>query len=132
VSALVGLDGFVVCAQLLDESTGEWWPAVETTEDRAWCPACGVRAVGHGRRRVLVRDLPLACAAAPHGNIDGSHQYDPANHASARRAGILGVLLEPTTVVANAWELVAALEGNHGEVRWNPETHLPEGPVTLL
>ena len=25
-----------------------------------------------------------------------------------------------------------ALEGNHGEVRWNPETHLPEGPITLL
>jgi len=24
------------------------------------------------------------------------------------------------------------LEGNHGEVRWNPETHLPEGPVTSL
>jgi hypothetical protein len=49
----------------------------------------------------------------------------------------LGVLLELTTVVAKAWELVSALarsglEGNHGEVRWNPETHLPEGPVTLL
>jgi hypothetical protein len=52
--------------------------------------------------------------------------------AEIRRAGILGVLLEPTTVVAKAWELVAALEGNHREVRWNPETHLPEGPVTLL
>jgi hypothetical protein len=33
---------------------------VETTEDRAWCPTCGVRAVGHGRRRVKVRDLPIA------------------------------------------------------------------------
>jgi transposase len=60
VSALLGLDGFVVCAQLLDDDSGEWWLAVETTEDRAWCPACGVRAVGHGRRRVVVRDLPLA------------------------------------------------------------------------
>ena len=59
VSALLGLDGFVVCAQLLDAS-GEWWLAMETTEDRAWCPSCGVRAVGHGRRRVVVRDLPLA------------------------------------------------------------------------
>jgi Transposase len=29
VSALVGVDGFVVCAQLLDESSGEWWLAVE-------------------------------------------------------------------------------------------------------
>ena len=60
VSALLGLDGFVVRAQLLDEDTGEWWLAVETTEDRAWCPTCGVRAVGHGRRRVKVRDLPMA------------------------------------------------------------------------
>ena len=60
VSALLGLDGFVVRAQLLDEATGEWWLAVETTEDRAWCPTCGVRAVGHGRRRVKVRDLPIA------------------------------------------------------------------------
>ena len=60
VSALLGLDGFVVCAQLLDEKTGEWWLAVETTEDRGWCAACRVRAVGHGRRRVKVRDLPMA------------------------------------------------------------------------
>jgi transposase len=60
VSALLGLDGFMVCAQLLDDASGEWWLAVETTEDRAWCEACGVRAVGHGRRRVVVRDLPLA------------------------------------------------------------------------
>jgi transposase len=60
VSALVGLDGFVVVAQLLDQASGEWWLAVETLEDRAWCPACGVRATGHGRRRVVVRDLPLA------------------------------------------------------------------------
>jgi hypothetical protein len=60
VSALLGLDGFVVCAQLLDDASGEWWLAVETTEDRAWCEGCGVRAVGHGRRGVVVRDLPLA------------------------------------------------------------------------
>src|SRR5918994_821389 len=60
VSALLGLDGFVMRAQLLEEASGEWWLAVETLEDRAWCPACGVRATGHGRRRVVVRDLPLA------------------------------------------------------------------------
>jgi transposase len=60
VSALLGLDGFVVRAQVLEQSTGEWWLAVETTEHRAWCETCGVRAVGHGRRRVVVRDLPLA------------------------------------------------------------------------
>ncbi|MGH2477028.1 MAG: ISL3 family transposase [Candidatus Limnocylindrales bacterium] len=60
VSALVGLDGFVVTAQLFDDDSGEWWLAIETTEDRAWCDACAVRALGHGRRRVVVRDLPMA------------------------------------------------------------------------
>jgi transposase len=60
VSALLGLDGFVVTAQLLDEASGEWWLAIETLEQRAWCETCGVRATGHGRRRVVVRDLPLA------------------------------------------------------------------------
>jgi transposase len=60
VSALLGLDGFVVRAQLLEESTGEWWLGVETLEDRAWCERCGVRATGHGRRRVVVRDLPIS------------------------------------------------------------------------
>jgi hypothetical protein len=35
VSALVGLEGFVVRAQLLEESTDEWWLGVETTEGRA-------------------------------------------------------------------------------------------------
>ena len=32
VSALLGLDGFVVCAQLLDEASGEWWLAALTTQ----------------------------------------------------------------------------------------------------
>jgi hypothetical protein len=35
VSALLGLDGFVVLAELLDEPTSEWWLAVETAKDRA-------------------------------------------------------------------------------------------------
>ncbi|MET0144441.1 MAG: transposase family protein [Ilumatobacteraceae bacterium] len=26
----------------------------------AWCPGCGVRATGNGRRSVLIRDLPIA------------------------------------------------------------------------
>jgi transposase len=60
VSALVGLDGFVVTAQLFDDDSGEWWLAIETTDDRAWCDACAVQAIGHGRRRVVVRDLPMA------------------------------------------------------------------------
>ena len=60
VSALVGLGGFVVTAQLLDDASGEWWLAMETVDNRAWCEICGVRAIGHGRRRVVVRDLPMA------------------------------------------------------------------------
>jgi len=59
VSALVGLEGFVVTAQLLDGTSHEWWLAVETSEDRAWCETCGVSSTGHGRRRVVVRDLPI-------------------------------------------------------------------------
>lgn len=38
LSALVGLGGLVVRAPLLDDASGEWWLAVETTWDRAWCP----------------------------------------------------------------------------------------------
>jgi transposase len=48
----------VVGAQVLRD--GEWWLLVETRADRAWCPRCGVRAVGHGRSRSVVRDLPIA------------------------------------------------------------------------
>lgn len=57
-TALLGMPGFVVDAQMLGD--GEWWIVVETTVDRVGCPACGVRAVGHGRRRVQVRDLPIS------------------------------------------------------------------------
>ena len=57
-TALVGLPGFVVGAQELID--GEWWLYVETTADVAGCPGCGGRAVGHGRTRTAVRDLPIA------------------------------------------------------------------------
>src|SRR5207244_3356598 len=57
-TALFDMDGFVVGAHVLDD--GEWWLLVETSADVVGCPACGVRAVGHGRRRVEVRDLPIA------------------------------------------------------------------------
>ena len=57
-TALVGLSGFVVGVQELIE--GEWWLFVETEADLVGCPACGVRAVGHGRRPTAVRDLPVA------------------------------------------------------------------------
>lgn len=55
-TALLGMPGFVVGAQL--EVDGELWLYVETTADAAGCGGCGSRAVGHGRRRVKVRDLP--------------------------------------------------------------------------
>ena len=40
-------------------SDGELWLLVETTTDLVGCPSCGVRAVGHGRSVVQVRDLPM-------------------------------------------------------------------------
>lgn len=56
-TALVGMPGFEVGAQL--EVDGEWWLLVQTTEAVVVCAECGTRAVGHGRRRVKVRDLPV-------------------------------------------------------------------------
>jgi len=55
-TALLGMEGFVVLA--MDQIEGEWWLLAETTSDRVGCPTCGVRAVGHGRSVVQVRDLP--------------------------------------------------------------------------
>ncbi len=57
-TALVAMPGFAVGAQV--EVDGEWWLYVETTAEVAGCRECGTRAVGHGRRRVKVRDLPIA------------------------------------------------------------------------
>lgn len=57
-TALLGMPGFVVGAHL--EMDGEVWLLVETTAEVVGCPGCGTRAVGHGRRRVRVRDLPMA------------------------------------------------------------------------
>jgi transposase len=56
-SALLGMEGFVVLSQT--EEAGEWWLLVETEKDVVGCPTCGVRAVGHGRSVVHVRDLPI-------------------------------------------------------------------------
>ncbi len=55
-SALLGMEGFAVISQT--EEDGELWVLVETTADVAGCPSCGVRATGHGRSRIQVRDLP--------------------------------------------------------------------------
>jgi transposase len=57
-TALLGMPGFVVAAQL--EVDGELWLSVQTTADVVGGSGCGTRAMGHGRRRVGVRDLPMA------------------------------------------------------------------------
>ena len=57
-TVLLAMPGLVVGAQV--EVDGEWWLHVETSTELVGCAMCGIRAVGHGRRRVLVRDLPIA------------------------------------------------------------------------
>ncbi|CAN5314496.1 hypothetical protein BH24ACT7_BH24ACT7_25810 [soil metagenome] len=57
-TVLVGMDGFVVGAQEMVD--GELWLFIETTADVVGCGSCGTRAVGHGRFRTAVRDLPVA------------------------------------------------------------------------
>ncbi|HWF20811.1 MAG TPA: ISL3 family transposase [Acidimicrobiales bacterium] len=57
-TALVGMPGFVVGASRVVD--GELHLDVETTASMTACPECGVRAVGHGRRRVKIRDLPIS------------------------------------------------------------------------
>jgi transposase len=57
-TTLLGMPEFVVGAQI--DIDGEWWLAVETTASVVGCEGCGTRSVGHGRRRVRVRDLPMA------------------------------------------------------------------------
>lgn len=57
-TALVGIAELVVGVQ--DVIEGEWWLYVETPADLVGCARCGVRAVGHGRRRTLVRDLAVS------------------------------------------------------------------------
>ncbi len=57
-TTLLGMPGFVVSAQL--EVDGEIWRHVESTAEVVGCSSCGTRAVGHGRRRVKVRDLAIA------------------------------------------------------------------------
>jgi transposase len=56
-TALLGMDGFAVLSQ--DEMDGELWLLLETERRPTGCPGCGVRATGHGRRVIQVRDLPM-------------------------------------------------------------------------
>jgi transposase len=57
-TTLLGMPGFVVGVQV--DVGGEWWLSVETTVAVVACSGCGTRAVGHGRRRVRVRDLEIS------------------------------------------------------------------------
>ncbi len=57
-TALVGMEGLIVKSQTVRD--GEHWLLVQTMEPSRWCPSCGVAGVGNGRRRVVVRDLPIA------------------------------------------------------------------------
>jgi transposase len=57
-TALVGIAGMRVVAQCVVD--GEWHLEIETTVDVVGCGECGTRAVGHGRRRVKIRDLPIS------------------------------------------------------------------------
>lgn len=52
------MPGFVVGAQELVDD--ELWLFVETTADVVGCSGCGTRAIGHGRARTAVRDLPIS------------------------------------------------------------------------
>lgn len=56
-TALLGMEDFVVLAQT--EADDELWLLVETEDRPVGCPDCGVRATGHGRRTLEVRDLPM-------------------------------------------------------------------------
>jgi hypothetical protein len=55
-TALLGMDGFVVLAMI--EEKGELFISVETTANVVGCGSCGVRATGHGRSVIQMRDLP--------------------------------------------------------------------------
>jgi hypothetical protein len=57
-TAMLGLGGFVLLA--VSSAYGELEQAVETIARTVWCEGCGVAARPHGRRAVLVRDLPAS------------------------------------------------------------------------
>ena len=54
---LLGLAGFRVLGVV--ENAAELVITVETVAEQRRCPECGGRAVGKGRRTVMVRDLPM-------------------------------------------------------------------------
>lgn len=56
-AAMLGMPGFVVLA--VTEIHGEIETTVQTDPGLVGCGDCGVRAIGHGRREVVVRDVPV-------------------------------------------------------------------------
>jgi transposase len=57
VTVLFGIEGMRVVAQTT--VVDEWWLEIETPPGVVGCTGCGTRAIGHGRRRVRARDLPV-------------------------------------------------------------------------
>ncbi len=139
-TALLGMDGFVAGAQI--EADGEVWICVETTADLAGCPACGVRAVGNGRRTVRVRDLPagdrpvvlvwhkrtwrcveVACAVASFSEeTDGiasrASLTERARAEICRRVGADGhSVAQLATVFGVGWHTAMAAVRDHGRPR---------------
>jgi transposase len=58
LAVLLGMDGFVVLAA--EEIGGQLELLVETAQEAAGCPRCGIVALAKDRRPTLVRDLPAA------------------------------------------------------------------------
>lgn len=56
--AMLGMAG--MCVLEVRDVKGELELIIETDADLVGCTGCGVRAVSHGRRETLVRDLPMA------------------------------------------------------------------------
>lgn len=56
--AMLGMPGVRLLRAV--EVGGELELVIETGADRVGCTGCGVRAVSHGRRETLVRDLPVS------------------------------------------------------------------------
>jgi transposase len=72
-AVLLGLPEFVALSA--NEVAGEAELLVETSVTLTGCPRCGVVAESHGRRAMLVQDLPAAGRPGPfHASPQQAHQ----------------------------------------------------------